>query len=218
LLRGPTLRALLFTVVFYALWNTAAGTNGFFLPYLLRTVGAQSQAASVAFQCLSFVLTMLAVVLLFMRFADGSHRRLMFGFGFVMQVFAFLPLVFFRLSTPLALVNIVLFGVGAALAGEPFYRVWSQELFPTMLRGTAQGITFFIARLEIGIWSFFVPILVSTTGGFHGMALVLTVLLFISGLVGLIWMPNTAGRSLREIESERWGAAPEGPRPRVRGA
>jgi inositol transporter-like SP family MFS transporter len=85
--------------------------------------------------------------------------------------------------------------------------VWSQELFPTMLRGTAQGVTFAIARFEIGIWSFFVPILVSTTGGLHGMALVLTLLLLISGLVAIVFMPDTAGRSLEEIQQSRTEAS-----------
>jgi MFS transporter, SP family, inositol transporter len=78
--------------------------------------------------------------------------------------------------------------------------VWSQELFPTMLRGTAQGITFAVARFEIGIWSFFVPILASTSGGFHGMALILTLFLLVSRLIAIVFMPDTAGRSLEEIQ------------------
>lgn len=200
---GPVLKGIAFTAIFYTLWNTAAGTNGFFLPYLLKTVGTQTQAQAVAFQCLSFALNILAVTLLFMRFADGSHRRLLLVVGMCSQVLAFAPLIFFPLNTPLALANIVLFALGGALAGEPFYRVWSQELFPTMLRGTAQGVTFAIARFEIGIWSFFVPLLVSTTGGFHGMALILTLLLLISGLVAILFMPDTAGRSLEEIQQTR---------------
>src|SRR3546814_6834300 len=32
----------------YLFWNLWAGTNGFFFPYILRTVGDQSQAVAVA--------------------------------------------------------------------------------------------------------------------------------------------------------------------------
>jgi inositol transporter-like SP family MFS transporter len=97
--------------------------------------------------------------------------------------------------------NIVLFAVGAALAGEPTYKVFSQELFPTMLRGTAQGFTFGVARTILGVWSFFVPILASVAIG--PVALLLTAFLIVSGLVGFFFMPDTVGKSLEQIESER---------------
>ena len=48
LLRRPHVTALLFTGDVNLTWNLAAGTNGIFLPYILRTVGSQSPAASVA--------------------------------------------------------------------------------------------------------------------------------------------------------------------------
>jgi inositol transporter-like SP family MFS transporter len=60
-----------------------------------------------------------------------------------------------------------------------------------------------VARLVIGVWSIFVPVLAATSGGFKGMAAILAGLLFISGAVGLLFMPNTAGKSLEEIQGER---------------
>jgi len=71
-----------------------------------------------------------------------------------------------------------------------------------MLRGTAQGITFAIARTEIGIWSLFVPIL-AASGGFKTMSAILMVLLLVSGVIGWLFMPNTAGKSLEQIQEER---------------
>ena len=44
------LKSMLFLVGMYGIWNLWAGTNGFFFPYILRTVGSQTQAASVAMQ------------------------------------------------------------------------------------------------------------------------------------------------------------------------
>jgi len=95
----------------------------------------------------------------------------------------------------------VLFSVGAALAGEGFYKVFSQELFPTMLRTTAQGLTFGLARVVLGIWSFFVPVLASADIG--PVAGLLVLFLMVSGGVGFFFMPDTSGKSLEQIEHER---------------
>jgi inositol transporter-like SP family MFS transporter len=46
--------AMLFLIGMYGIWNLWAGTNGFFLPFILRTVGSESQAMSVTIQCVSF--------------------------------------------------------------------------------------------------------------------------------------------------------------------
>jgi len=207
LFSGPNAAALVWTATVYIFWGLAAGTYGIFFPYILRTLGAQSQAASVALSCLSFVLTLAAVVLIFMPFSDRSHgsRRFMWGVGAVMQVLAFVLLLIFPFTTPVAIANITLFGLGGALAGEPFYKTWSQELFPTMLRGTAQGITFGTARVVLGVWSFFVPVLAGA--GIRPVALLLAIFLAISGTVGFLFLPDTAGKSLEEIEAER--AAPQ---------
>ncbi len=136
-------------------------------------------------------------------------RRLIWGVGAVCQIFAFLIFVFYPLegsqgfNIVASIANIILFGIGAAIAGEPHYKVWSQEVFPTMLRTTAQGITFAVARFCLGIWSFFVPIIAAT--GFANVALILVIFLSISGVVGFVFMPNTAGRSLEELETENYG-------------
>ena len=70
---GPTSPRCCSPAAIYLTWNLAAGTNGIFLPYILRTVGSQSQAASVALQSASFVLTAVVTVLVFMRFSDRGY-------------------------------------------------------------------------------------------------------------------------------------------------
>ncbi len=209
LFSGYTLKAMIFTAVVYTFWNLAAGTYGFFLPYFLSTIGANTQGGSVALQCLWFTTTLIFVVLVFMRYGDGRHRRLIWGIGSACQIVAFVIFVFYPLSGPTgfnvvaSFANIILFGIGAAIAGEPHYKTWSQEVFPTMLRTTAQGVTFAVARTCLGIWSFFVPTIAAT--GFEGVALILAIFLTISGVVGFLFMPNTAGRSLEELEAENYG-------------
>src|SRR5215218_7752262 len=205
LFSGPTLAAILFTLTVYLFWNRRHRRSPRPVPYILRSLGAQSQAASVALSCAGFVLTLLAVVLIFMPFSDRSDRsrRIMWGVGAVMNVVALAQLLILPFNTATAIALIALFGIGAALAGEPFYKTWSQELFPTMLRTTAQGLTFGIARLLLGIWSLFVPVLAELS--IRPVALILTIFLTISGVVGFLFMPNTAGKSLEEIEAERSG-------------
>jgi inositol transporter-like SP family MFS transporter len=140
-----------------------------------------------------------------MRYSDRSHsmRKRLWAIGSIVQIFAYALLMVVPFSIPVIVANIVLFAGGAALAGEAFYKVFSQELFPTMLRGTAQGFTFGAARIAVGVWSLFVPRI--TNHGLSALAGILTLFLIISGAVGFFFMPDTSGKSLEQIETERSG-------------
>jgi inositol transporter-like SP family MFS transporter len=210
LFRGPNLRALVWTALIYIFWNLAAGTSGLFTPYIITSLHAGSQAASVALSGAGFLLGILGTVFIFMPLSDRGHvtRRTMWLIGAIMNVLAYLAYLVLPFTIPVIIINIVLFGVGSAMAGEALYKVVSQELFPTMLRGTAQGLTFGFARLCLGVWSFFVPVLAAT--GVRPVALLLMIFLLISGVVGYFWMPDTAGKSLEQIEQERGTAAHPG--------
>ena len=203
LFSGANLRALVWTATIYTFWNLAAGTAGAFNSYLLAKHNAGTQALSVGLPSAAFVTMMLVTVTVFMRYSDRNHatRKRLWLIGSIVQIFAYGLLMVVPFSVPAIVANIVLFAGGAALAGEAFYKVFSQELFPTMLRGTAQGFTFGLARIFVGIWSFFVPQISN-----HGIGLLaglLTLFLVISGGVGYIFMPDTSGKSLEQIESER---------------
>lgn len=206
LFSGANLRALVWTGTVYLFWNIAAGTKGIFDPYLVNSLGAGDQATSVALAAGGFLIGIIAVGALFMPFVDRSYRvrRTLWALGALMQIFAFVPFLFLPFTVPVIIMNVVLFAVGAALAGETFYKVFSQELFPTVLRGTAQGLTFGVARVALGLWSFVVPLLAET--GIVPVATLLMLFLIVSGTVGFFFMPDTVGKSLEQIEVER-GAA-----------
>ncbi|WP_031465612.1 MFS transporter [Sciscionella sediminilitoris] len=205
LFHGKTLRALSWTSVIYLFWGLAAGTYGIFTPYMVSSLGAGSQATGVALSGAGFLIGLIAIGALFMPFADRGHaiRRRLWLIGSVLQVAAFVLVLVLPFTIPVIIANILLFYVGSALAGEAFYKVFSQELFRTELRGTAQGFTFGIARLLLGVWSLFVPVLGS--GGFTPVAALLLVFLVISGVAGFAFMPDTAGKSLERIAEERAG-------------
>jgi inositol transporter-like SP family MFS transporter len=203
LFSGANFRALVWTATIYLFWNLAAGTAGIFNPYIIRTVGATSQAASVALSSAGFIIAISVTFTVFMRFADRSFatRKTMWAIGAVMQIAAYSLYLLLPFTIPVIMSAIVLFSGGAALAGEAFYKVFSQELFPTMLRGTAQGFTFGLARTFLGVWSFFVPVL--ARAGIEEVAGLLVAFLTISGVVGFFFMPDTSGKSLEQIEAER---------------
>lgn len=203
LFSGANLRALVWTATIYTFWNLAAGTAGAFNSYLITTHNAGSQALGVGLPSAAFITMMVITVTVFMRYSDRSFRtrRTLWAIGALTQIFAYGLLVVVPFSIPAIVANIVLFAAGGALAGEAFYKVFSQELFPTMLRGTAQGFTFGLARVFVGVWSFFVPRL--SHDGIGLLAGLLTLFLAISGAVGFFFMPDTSGKTLEQIQTER---------------
>jgi MFS transporter, SP family, inositol transporter len=203
LLSPKYLKSMLFLVGMYGIWNLWAGTSGFFFPYILRTVGSQSQAASVAMQALGFLVAMLSIGLVFMRYSDRVNQRWLFAASSVIQIAGMALLAIFPLTTPVALAYLVLVWFGSGFGAQSFFQLWSAELFPTLIRSTAQGVTFAVVRISLGAWSFFVPIITAT--GFTRLAWILTGFLVVSGFIGTIWAPRNEGKSLDEIQAERAG-------------
>ena len=203
LLRSKHLSSIVFLVGMYGLWNLWAGTNGFFFPYILQTVGSQSQTTAVTLQAVSFVIAMVSIWLIFMQLSDKVNQKLLFLISAVIQVVGMSLLALFPLTLPIALLHVFLMQVGGGFGAQSFFQLWSAEMFPTEIRSTAQGLAFAVVRVGLGVWSFFVPILTAT--GFHTLAWILVGFLVASGVVGLLGAPSNQGKSLEEIEAERAG-------------
>ena len=208
LMKPRRLKAMAFLIGMYGLWNLWAGTYGFFFPYILRTVGDQSQATSVAVQAGSFAVGMLSIWLVFMRLSDRVNQRTMFAAAALLQVLGMAMLALLPLTLPVALVHVVLMWFAAGFGQQSFFQLWSSEMFPTLLRSTAQGVMFAVVRVLLGVWSFFVPVLTAT--GFHTLAWILVGFLAASGVIGWLWAPRNEGKSLEEISAERGEPVPAG--------
>ena len=204
LLKPKHLRSMAFLIGMYGLWNLWAGTNGFFFPYILRTVGSQTQATAVALQASGFVISMLSIYFVFMKFSDRINQRVLFGVSAGMQIAGMALLALFPLTLPIAMLHVFLMQFGGGFGAQSFFQLWSAELFPTLVRSTAQGITFAVVRISLGVFSFYVPLLTAT--GFTTLAWILTGFLVASAAVGLLGAPRNEGKSLEQLERENAAA------------
>ncbi len=183
----------------YGVWNLVAGTYGFFFPYILDAVGSTTPRATYALQAIWFASTALSVGFIYMPLIDHVSRRKLLLWSSILQVLAFIPFIFVHATFVVALFNVLLFGVGAGIGQQSLFQLWSGELFPTLLRSTAQGFMFGVVRIALGGWILLLPTV--EKAGFSTLALVLAALLVVSGAIGIAFAPNTRGRDLEETET-----------------
>ena len=201
LFKRDNFRTMAFLVGMYGIWNLWAGTGGFFFPYILHTVGNQTNAVADGLQAANFFVGALAIYFIFMRYSDRVNQRKMLAIAFAGQIVGMALLAIFPLTLPVAIGYILLTAVFGGFAAQQFFQLWSGELFPTLLRSTAQGFMFAVVRIGLGIWSLFVPTLILV--GFKPLAWILTSFLVIAGVIGVAGAPRNEGKSLEEIQFER---------------
>ncbi|HEX8414743.1 MAG TPA: MFS transporter, partial [Sphingomicrobium sp.] len=119
----------------------------------------------------------------------------------VMHVVGMALLAIFGFKLEIVILHVIIMGVAAGFGAQSFFQLWSAELFPTAIRATAQGATFAIVRIALGIWSLAVPSLAAND--FTTLAWILTGFLVASGIIGIVWAPRNEGKSLEQIADER---------------
>jgi len=198
--------ALLFLGGIYLFWNTVAGQAGIFMPRVYDTAGLHSPVAQNLLQVLVWGCTVAATYFGFMRYADRVSQRLLYVGGAALGIVGWIVLVAFTDGgVPTMLAFAVLWGVSAGIGAQAFYSLWASELFATPYRASAQGVMFFVVRTMTGVLSYFFPTLLAVTG-LTAVGVLLVVLLTIAMLIGAFGAPATRGKTLREIEVERYGA------------
>jgi inositol transporter-like SP family MFS transporter len=110
-------------------------------------------------------------------------------------------LAVFGFKLEIVIAHILIMGIAGGFGAQSFFQLWSAELFPTAIRSSAQGVTFAVVRIGLGIWSLTVPSL--ATNDFTTLAWILTGFLVASGVIGFIWAPRNEGKSLEQIDAER---------------
>lgn len=206
ILSGINLKTVLFLCGVYSIWALCASTWGFFMPYIFENVGNLSNSMSQLMSVGSFVLSFLSTYFIFMKLGDTISQRLLYGIVGGIYVIAWFVWVLppEMLSMWMLVLFVIFAGVNNGSGQQAFYQLWCSELFPTKYRATAQGFTFFITRIVCAIWGFSVPIIMSNLG-FRYAAIIIVSFAFISWLVGTIGTPKTQGKTLKQIEIERYG-------------
>lgn len=204
--RRDNITALLFLGGIYLFWNTVAGQAGIFMPRVYDTAGLHSPVAQNLLQVLVWGCTVLATYFGFMRYADRMSQRLLYVIGAALGIIAWIVLVTFTDDgVPTMLVFAVLWGISSGIGAQAFYSLWASELFATPYRASAQGVMFFVVRTATGLLSYFFPTLLAATG-LTAVGILLVVLLTVALLIGAIGAPHTRGKTLQQIEVERYGA------------
>lgn len=197
--------ALLFLFGVYGFWNTVAGQAGIFMPRVYEAAGVTSAVEQDLLQVLVWGCTVVATYFGFMRLADKMSRRVLYGIGAVLGIVAWFVLVFAPPGLPTLLTFAIAWGLASGIGAQAFYGVWASELFATPYRASAQGILFFAARIAVGILSSVFPVMLASTG-IPAVGLLLIAFLVVAMLVGVIWAPRTQGKTLEQIEGERYGS------------
>jgi inositol transporter-like SP family MFS transporter len=195
--------ALLFCFGVYGFWNLVAGQAGIFMPLVYDTAGLASPAGQNALQVLVWGCTSLSTLFIFMRLGDRMDRRTLYVTGAAMGILAWGLLAYGNSSLPVLITFAIIWGTSAGIGAQAFYSIWTSELFATRYRATAQGLLFFAARCAVGALSYVFPTLLDARGvPFVGTILIGSLLVAL--VVGAIWAPATQGKSLQEIEEERY--------------
>lgn len=196
LLRGPAAPAAIALGLYFSLWTLAANTLGQFTPYLwIQLLGGSPRGA--AGLILVLLPLGLAGAVLFVRIVDRPSRRRWVAGGSVLSCAGWVAIVI--QPTPEAYVLLVVtFVLGASLSGEAIYKVWMQEMMPTLVRATAQGATLATGRVLAAVLGVFTPLLAQ--GDLR---------LFLGGLllanlaataIAVWWIPRLYQRSLVRLQ------------------
>ncbi len=193
-------KSMLYLIVMYGFWNLWAGYNGFFTPYLIEQNNLPQWAETVL-PASNFLLGIISLLVFFMPFSDKVNQRTLFSISAIMQIGGMAMLALFGFTLETVLLHVVIMGIAGGFGAQSFFQLWSSEMFPTAIRSRAQGVTFAVVRVGLGIWSLAVPSLASND--FTTLAWILTGFLAISGLVGWLWAPRNEGKSLEQLDAER---------------
>src|SRR4029078_10957754 len=169
------------------------------------TAGLHSAVGQNLLQVLVWGCTVAATYFGFMKFADRVSQRLLYVVGAALGIVGWGVLVAFTDNgAPTMLIFVVLWGVSSGIGAQAFYSLWASELFATPYRASAQGVMFCVVRSFTGLLSYFFPTLLAVTG-LTGVGILLIGLLTVALVIGAVWAPETRGKSLRQIELERYG-------------
>lgn len=200
-------RTILFLAGIYLTWNFVASVMGFFQPHIYETAGGLSNGEANMLSAIQWLIIVAVTYFGFAMLVDKVNQRWLYFFGTGIGIVAWLILVFVGIKDHFALwVFTILWGIQGGISVQAFYALWASELFPAKYRAAAQGVMFFIVRGASALWGLvFVHIYGRDGEGFYLAAYIMIGLLLVALLIGVIWTPQTRGKTLTQITKERYG-------------
>ena len=201
LFKSKYLLPLIALGLFFAIGNITANTLGQFNTYLYVNVAGSDVSTASTISLASYAFNLVAMYFV-VKFISTRYRMLVFGVGALITIFAYgVPAALgVSLATMIALSFMT--ALGGPMAGEPIFKVWSQELFPTLYRGTAQGIMIAFTRLVAAGMALITTGLIDLGPRVLFIILVGTTVVAVS--IGFFWiprLPKAEGRTGLESES-----------------
>lgn len=182
--KGKYMKFFIMIISYYCLWNLLANTWGQFGTFMLRKANASQSLATGAGLVISFCV--MGVIAFFSKVSSNNKSRMSsFIVGAIITFASFILLGFFGT----AVIGIILaqfsYQVGASLAGEAMYKVWTQESFPMGVRSSIQGIVNGTSRLLCALFAIVTPSLVMP-GRIITTMWVFSVVVIIYAIIGVV--------------------------------
>ena len=185
LLTGPFLAPTLAVALFYALVNVGANTGGQFTAFMYTEIAGSTVRVASAVSLITFGISFGATFLL-MRIVDGPHRMRWFAAMAVIHVAAYVTPALLGVEVWTLVLMGVLGAVGGAVAGEPMFKIWAQELIPTLYRSTAQGAMIAVTRVVAAVVALWTPTLLRASPDL--LFCFVAACIAAAALVGLLWI------------------------------
>jgi inositol transporter-like SP family MFS transporter len=185
LFHPPYIFPLITLGLFYTLTGVGANTFGQFGTYMYVHLAGSNASVASAFSLVNMAVNFVAASA-FMLIVDRGSRLKWVIVGSCVYVVGYgIPIAMgFHIWT-LALTGIVATFAGA-FSGETLYKVLSQELFPTLLRSTAQGITTAFARFSFAVVALWTPAILAISPS--AMFAFVIGCVTVGGAIGVIWV------------------------------
>lgn len=145
-------------LVYYTLASIAISVAGSFGTFVAVNVAGIPVNEYQTWTLLAMPAAILGAVW-FMAVADTRFRMSYYVAGAIAVVVANLVPVVFGFTLPALVVSVVVTTFAGAFCFETIMKVWTQESFPTMLRSTAQGTVYAVARFATAAFNVVTPAL-----------------------------------------------------------
>lgn len=182
--RQPYRRPFVTLLVYYTLTSIAISVAGSFGTFVAVNVAHIPVNEYQTWTLLAMPAAVLGAIW-FMAVADTRWRMPYFVGGAIAVVGANLVPVIFGFTLPALIVSVLVSTLAGAFCFETIMKVWTQESFPTMLRSTAQGTVYAVARFATAAFNVVTPaLLVLNPSAVYVVVAVIAAAGFLIGWIG----------------------------------